>query len=379
MNRYRYATVATREQARNSQLWLLLLGGLLLALILAASAQPAQAQESTPAGRGFSLPFTQRYAVDDPNAFVYTVRLGEYWILIARKFGVTYPELKAANPELWALRGELIWPGDEMVIPGLTSADQWEMLEYTVQKGDSWYRIADTFGVSYWDLRLDNLGLWRRRGVVIRPGDQMQIVNPNPAALEKMSVDKSAAVVQPAAAQPVAVQPAAPVATPTAQPGNVPAQAATPTPIAPPSAPSTLPTATGDGTPFRVSNPPADAVIYSVRPGDSWFSIAGRYGISFETLRSANQELWALRGQNIRPADEMIIPAHGSPPPPLDIKSLPGAKDAPIAADSNYTAVEGDSWATVSARSGVTEDALKAANVELSGRALAPGDVIRIP
>ncbi len=374
MDRYRYATVGTLEHARNSQLWLLLLGGLLLALIFTATAQTAQAQESTLAGRGVLMPGAQRHTVADPNAFVYTVRLGEYWILIARKFGVTYDALRKANGDLWTLRGELIWPGDEMAIPGLTAADQRESLEYTVQPGDSWYRIAGTFGVSYWDLRLDNLGLWRRRGIVIRPGDQMQIVNPNPAAIEKPLVAESVA-----AAQPVAAQPAAPAATATAQPASTPAQAATPAPTAQPPAPGTLPTVTSGGTPFRVTNPPADAVIYSVRPGDSWFSIAGRYGMPFETLRSANQELWALRGQNIRPADEMMIPAHGSPPPPPEIKAVPDDKAETIPADSNYAVQEGDTWTTVAARSGVTEDALKAANVELAGRALAPGDVIRIP
>lgn len=364
MDRYQYPTVDTREYAKHPLLWLLLLGGLLLALIFTATAQTAQAQESTPAGRGFFLPFTQRYTVDDPDAFVYTVRLGEYWILIARKFGVTYDALRGANGDLWALRGELIWPGDEMAIPGLTSADQWETLEYTVQPGDSWYRIADTFGVGYWDLRLDNLGLWRRRGIVIRPGDQMQIVNPNPPSVAEQPAVESAVAAQPAAV--------APAATATAQPAAAPAPTAS-------AAPGTLPPVTSAGPPFRVTNPPADAVIYSVRPGDSWFSIAGRYGIPFESLRSANQELWALRGQNIRPADEMVIPAHGSPPPPLEIKTVPDDKAESIPADSNYAVQEGDTWTTVAARSGVAEDALKAANVELASRELAPGDVIRIP
>ena len=375
MDRYRYpTTVDRREYVKHPLLWLLLLAGLLLALIFTVSAQPAQAQESTPVGRGFSLPFTQRHTVDDPAAFVYTVRLGEYWILIARKFGVAYDDLRAANPELWTLRGELIWPGDEMAIPGLSAADQRETVEYTVQSGDSWYRIADSFGVSYWDLRLDNLGLWRRRGIVIRPGDQMQIVNPNPPAALPQPV---AEVVPSAPTQPATV---APAATPVAQPASSPVAAVTPLPTAAPTsvAPGTLPPVSS-APPFRVTNPPADAVIYSVRPGDSWFSIAARFGIPFENLRSPNQELWALRGQNIRPADEMIIPAHGSPPPPPEIKSVPDDKSAPVATDDKYTVQEGDTWATVAASKGVTEEALKAANVDLASRELAPGDVIRMP
>ncbi len=360
------------SQRQNSQPILvgLMLAGLFSLLLFMAGGQSAQAQESVPTGRGFSLPVIQRHTVDDPDAFIYKVRLGEYWILIARKFGVSYNELRAANPELWALRGELIWPGDEMAIPGLTAADQRAVEEYTVQPGDSWYRIADQFGVSYWDLRLDNLGLWRRRGTVIRPGDQMQVVAPNPVAVEQ-----PAATAETTAEQPVAAQPAAP--TPTAAPASAPAVAATPTPAAPP-APGTLPPV-DSAPPFLVTNPPADATTYTVRPGDSWHSIAGRYGIAFEKLRSANTELWALRGQNIRPADEMVIPAHGSPPPPLEIKTIPDDKGAPAATDGSYTVVAGDTWTSVATHLGVTEEALKTANIELSSRELATGDVLRIP
>jgi len=98
-----------------------------------------------------------------------------------------------------------------------------------------------------------------------------------------------------------------------------------------------LPPTIGSGPPFHVTNPPADAVIYSVRPGDSWYIIGNRYGIAFERLRAANPELWALRGQDIRPADEMIIPEHGSPPPPIEIKTAPVGKADPIPPNSNYT------------------------------------------
>lgn len=359
MDRYPYLIVDRRVHARNPLLRILLLAVLLLVFGFTTLPRMAQAQETVPAGRGFSLPaLIQPYTVDDADAFVYTVRQGEYWILIARKFGITYDALRAANSELWGLRGELIWTGDQMVIPGLTAADQWETTNYTVQPGDSWYRIADNFGVSYWDLRLDNLGLWQRRGIVIRPGDEMQIVNPNPPVAAEQSVAEStAAVATPA-------ESAAPVTTAPAQP-----------PSAPASPPNILPP-TSDGTPYRVTNPPADAVIYSVRPGDSWYTIAGRYGITFEALRSPNPELWALRGQNIRPADEMIIPAHGSPPPSPDVKD--GDRSA-IVPGSTYSVLEGDTWASIASRSGATEDDLKAANVEMSGRDLAPGDVIRIP
>ncbi|MFZ1754218.1 MAG: LysM peptidoglycan-binding domain-containing protein [Caldilineaceae bacterium] len=353
-------------------MWAAIGGGLLIALLFVLSVHSTQAQESVPTGRGFSLPVIQPHTVSDPNAFIYTVRQGEYWILIARKFGVTYDELRAENPELWALRGELIWPGDEMSIPGLTAADKRPTEEYTVQPGDSWYRIAGMFGVSYWDLRLDNLGLWQRRGIVIRPGDQMQIVNPPQPAPAVAEESQSAAMAQPANTPTPAPTAATPAAT---QPATESESAATPVPAAS----NTLPPSAGNQPPFQVTNPPADAVIYSVRPGDSWFAIAGRYGMTFEKLRGANLELWALRGQNIRPADQMIIPAHGSPPPPLEVKTAPEGKDAPIASGDSYSAVEGDTWTSVAARAGLTVEALKAANVNIGSRELKSGDVIQIP
>lgn len=371
MNRFLLPADKNRWQSRILPGMGIFLGCLLLALLLSQATRTARAQESVPTGRGFSMPVIQPHAVDDPNAFIYKVRLGEYWILIARKFGVTYDELRAANPELWALRGELIWPGDEMSIPGLTAADQRATEEYTVQPGDSWYRIADMFGVSYWDLRLDNLGLWRRRGTVIRPGDQMQIVAPVPLADVE---EPASATEEDATAEPAAAQPATP--TPTAEPAAVVEATPTFTPEPLP-APGTLPPVES-APPFLVTNPPADSTTYTVRPGDSWFAIANRYGMTFERLRSANPELWALRGQNIRPADQMIIPAHGSPPPPMEIRTLPDDKGTPDASDG-YTVVAGDTWATVAAQFSVTEEALKTANIELSSRELVPGDLLRIP
>lgn len=342
---------------------------LALVLLLSAALTPmgsANAQERSPASRGLSLPllpsYFQSYTVDDPDAFVYAVRLGEYWILIARKFGVTYDELRAANPELWALRGELIRPGDEMAIPGLTAEDQRAPETYVVQPGDSWYKIADTVGVSYWDLRLDNLGLWRLRGVVIQPGDEMQIIHPPGPAPEAEA--KSAPEATPA---PISAEAAQPTPTP------APSQAESPA-----AAPGTLPPVTSASPPYRVTNPPTDAVIYIVRPGDSWFSIANRYGMTFEKLRSANQELWSLRGQNIRPADEMVIPAHGSPPPPLEIKTSPD-KETPETDDGSYIVQEGDTWESVAEATDLTVEALKEANVDVSARDLIPGDVLRMP
>ncbi len=398
MDRFHSSAKKTSLPLDHSRRWLVIGALFCLFFLMAISTQRGFAQESAPSTRTFSMPSIQRHTVDDPDAFVYTVRLGEYWILIARKFGVSYDELRGANPDLWTQRGELIWPGDEMSIPGLTAADAWETIDYVVEPGDSWYAIAHKFGVTYWDLRLDNLGLWRMRQTVIRPGDVMQIVNPKPSvpvAVEEpgdasATAEESVATeapeetqpeetqseeTQPEETQPEETQPEE------TQPEESDSQPAAPDTTAPDTTtPGGLPTTTVGGPAFIVTNPPADALIYSVRTGDSWFGIAARYGFTFENLRTANQELWALRGQNIRPADEMIIPAHGSPPPPMEIRTAPedGAKDGTDSM-TKYTVLAGDTWESVAASVDSTAEALKAANVDVSSRELVPGDVIKIP
>lgn len=47
----------------------------------------------------------------------YTVQPGDYWTKIAQRCGVGYPELRAANPQVWSLRGTNLQPGDRLMIP----------------------------------------------------------------------------------------------------------------------------------------------------------------------------------------------------------------------------------------------------------------------
>lgn len=398
------------------------------------------------------------YVVQDPNAYVYTVRLGEYWIGIARRFGIEYSELRAANPELWNLRKEVIHPGDQMVIPNLSGDQMVEPLHYVVKYRDSWYKIAGMFGISYWDLRLDNLQLWKRRGIYIRPGDEMIVRGAQQipvAAQEQARVEE--------------VVDTAEEVTPSEEEAQQPAEA-TESPLVTSEQPATttgtpLPPSSAEA-PILTPETPAGATLYTVRPGDSWFRIAAAYGIPFLDLRTANPALWAARGQTLRVGDQMVIPPHGSPPPPPEIRLVPvdpeevvegevvegeavegevvegeavegeavegeaiegetidqEAGDAvelspalpadavtpiplptieldeervgPMQAATPesgrlrielaeptiiYVVQAGDDWATVAARTGTTVEALQAANLALSARALQAGDSVRLP
>jgi LysM repeat protein len=247
----------------------------------------------------------------NPGIYVYTVRAGDSWIAISQRFGTTYSELREINAELWTIRGVVIRPGDEMAIPTLSAAQVGPSTNYVVAPGDSWYKIADTYGVSFWDLRSDNPALWARRGEYIRPGDEMIIKNIPTFASRGTDPARSVASTAPAA--PSAV---------------------------------TLPS-TEVGMPVPVHQLPEGATLYVVRPGDSWFRIAATYGIEFEKLRSANQNLWLVRGQALRVGDQMVIPPHGTPPPPIDIRVVPGEpadadEEAEDTAPEGNVPVEGD-------------------------------------
>ncbi|MEZ4640329.1 MAG: LysM peptidoglycan-binding domain-containing protein [Caldilineaceae bacterium] len=261
----------------------------------------------------------QAYTVQDPDAYVHTVRPGESWIRIAQQYGLEYPALRDANPELWSLRYTVIRPGDQMVIPNHAASEMPGSLSYTVQYRDSWYKIAEHFGISYGDLRVDNLTLWHRRGIYIRPGDVL-IVNG-----ATQNVDAG----QPRTAEDNAEVQAASDET-TAEVTEAEAPAAVEE--APAAADSNALPSTGGSGPYLVGQLPKDTVLYTVRPGDTWFAVAAANGISFIDLRVLNAGLWTARGQSLRVGDQMIVPANAEPIPP-DIRSGPAETATPAVAE----------------------------------------------
>lgn len=52
-----------------------------------------------------------------PCSNPYIVQPGDYWTKIAEKCGVSYPELRATNAQLWSQRGTNLQPGDKLIIP----------------------------------------------------------------------------------------------------------------------------------------------------------------------------------------------------------------------------------------------------------------------
>lgn len=306
--------------------------------------------------------FYDPFQVTDPNAYVYAVRMGESWHAIAQRFGVSFGDLQAANPELWDLRGATIHPMDQMSIPSLDVTGMVHEIAYEVQPGDSWRRIADTHGVFFWDLRLDNASLWQRRGEQIHPGDLLTIRNS--ALAEPVGAAAEARTAAADAGESAGIEVAE-------------AESAAEDVVV------TGPLANAVSLPLVVSGELATGEIYTVRPGDSWYAIAGAKHVTFAQLRGANPEAWRLRGANLRVGDQLVIPARDETPDPPGIRQeeevagdLTGEKSDGI---TTYVVLAGESWESIAEKLGVTVEALQAANGDLQGADLEEGISLRLP
>jgi LysM repeat protein len=102
------------------------------------------------------------YACGGCGNTYYTVQWGDSLGVIAQNYGVSLSALYAANPGL----GYWIYPGQVLVIPGgsctcgYTPSYYAGGNAYTVQRGDTFSRIAQRFGVNYYDLWAANPHIW---------------------------------------------------------------------------------------------------------------------------------------------------------------------------------------------------------------------------
>ena len=244
----------------------------------ATPADARQAVKGTPQARGqmrsevrsdSALPaadadFAQSFTVDDARVYVYNVRMGEYWSLVANRFDMTAELLKEANVELWQLRGEEIRPGDQLAIPGLNADATVPPILYEIQANDSWEHIAEKFSVSYLDLLLDNFNLWALRGVDIRAGDEIT-VRYLPPELTEVGAARGWSDGPPILA------------------------------------PSYVAARDQKAAAGAASN---SAGTYTVQPGDTWETVAAATSIRVEALKEVNRE---ISEQALRPGDILRI------------------------------------------------------------------------
>ena len=112
---------------------------------------------------------------------------------------------------------------------------------------------------------------------------------------------------------------------------------------------------------------------YTVRSGDSWYSIALRSGVSARSLTAAND---ATLSRTIHPGNTICLPAGASAP---SGSSGSSGSSASSGTGGSYTVVRGDSWAAIAWRADVSLRSLLSVNDAGSGDLIVPGDRVLLP
>lgn len=165
-------------------------------------------------GQVLRIPTTTPTPTPPSSGTTYTVQSGDTLYRIAQNFGVTVKELIDLNN----LTSTVLSVGQQLLIPG-TSGGTGTTTTYTVQSGDSLWKIAQRFGVSVDDIiRANNL-----TNNTLQIGQVLQI-----------------------------------------------------------------PTTSGTTPPSPPTPTPPTTISYTVQRGDSLWEIANRYGITVDALKRAN-------------------------------------------------------------------------------------------
>lgn len=127
-------------------------------------------------------------------------------------------------------------------------------------------------------------------------------------------------------------------------------------------------TAAGTGGGAAAGTPPTAARgLYTVRPGDSLYLIANRYGVTVDDIKGWN----GRRSNTIHPGDKLVVYSSA-----LTAEAAGGDG---VTSVQRYTVSRGDSPSEIAQRYGVGLDALLAANGLNRRSNIYPGDELLIP
>ena len=262
----------------------------------------------------------------------YTVQAGDSYWRIANKYGISIEELQRLN----GTSSYFLYPGQSLVVPGSASTTSGSASSstsststssaggnYTVQAGDSYWRIANKYGISIQELQRLN----GTSDYTLHPGQSIKV--PGSGTNASASSNSSSA--------------------------------------------STSTT----------SAAPATGGSYTVQAGDSYWRIANKYGISISELQRLNgtSNYFLYPGQSIK------VPGSGSanatPAPAATTASTTSAPaETPAPAQStgggNYTVQAGDSYWRIANKYGISISELQRLN-GTSNYFLYPGQSIKVP
>ncbi len=271
----------------------------------------------------------------------YTVQAGDTLYAIAQRFGITVDALKSANN----LTSNTLRVGQVLKIPTSSSGTTPTPptgggTTYTVQPGDTLYRIAQNFGVTVKDLiDLNNLS-----STVLSVGQQLRIPGTGTGnggtgttTYTVQSGDSLWKIAQRFGVTVDDIIRANNLTSNTLQIGQV----------------LTIPTGSG-GTMPTPTPPSSSTISYTVKSGDSLWEIANRYGITVDELKRANN----LTSNTLQIGQVLQIPTSSN--------------------YTTYTVKSGDSLWTIARAYNTTVAELRRLN-HLSSDVLQIGQQLQIP
>ena len=255
----------------------------------------------------------------------YTVKAGDTLYGIANKYGISVDELKAANN----LSSNTLTIGKVLLIPQVEEPETPDENIYTVKSGDTLYSIANKYGMTVNELKaLNNL-----TSNTLSIGQKLVVSEGNAATLDTYTVKSGDTLYSIANKYGLTVNEL-----------------------------KSLNNLTSDllsiGQVLNVSNSavtPTPTNTYTVKSGDSLYSIAKQYGVTVDALKSANGKTSNL----LSIGEVLVIPTTTT-------------------STRTYIVKAGDSLWKIATNYGVSVNALKQAN-GLSSDLLSIGQVLVIP
>lgn len=267
----------------------------------------------------------------------YTVQAGDTLYSIAQRFGTTVDQLKALN-NLTSNNlsiGQVLIISEEVDI----TPDPTDAIIYTVQSGDTLYKIANEYGVTVAEImELNNLGT-----TVLSVGQQLLIPNQSTDTTTTYTVQAGDTLYKIANRYGVTVDDIISsnnLSSTTLQIGQI----------------LTIPTG--------ITQPPQQNYVnYTVQAGDSLWKIANQYGVTVDDIISANN----LNTTTLQIGQVLKVPTGTTTTP---TPSQPNY--------INYTVQAGDSLWKIANQYNTTVNAIKQLN-NLTSNTLFIGQVLKVP
>jgi LysM repeat protein len=290
------------------------------------------------------------------GSFAYTIKQGDTLYRLAIEFNTTVSAIQRLNPGLdpnnLRVGMKICIPGEQP--PGKCPAGS---MEYTIRAGDTFFRLAQRFGVSVDDIIAANPGVDPNRlqigqvicipqpdvppcpgGTlyVIRPGDTLYAI----ARRNNISLDRLLAA-NPQIEDPDNIAVGATICIPRAQTSNAVAE--------------------------QVRQCPQGTNPYVIRSGDTYYTLAQRFNTTVEAIRAANPN---VNPNNLQVGQTICIPGTPGPGP------QPG--QCPTGTNP-YVIRSGDTYYALAQRFNTTVDAIRRANPNVDPNNLRVGQTICIP